>query len=166
MEIADLMDITEWKKIAEGIYSFGFNGTIYKKDNSIVVKSERPVNILCPVIKSGKDSILICSSAQYRMAKMAHDSKGPIVDECDAGFTKFVVPIFIKGEFLGTIGGCGCLLDNSSVESFYVAKLLGREEKDVETLSANVCRISPDKLSKAIEYVQASIDRLSRNLTH
>jgi ligand-binding sensor protein len=161
MELTDLVNVNDLKTIVEGIYKFGLTGTIYKKDNFILVKSERSANDLCPIIKSGKDSVIICSSAQQRLAKMAHDSKKPAVDECDAGFVKFVLPIFIRDEFLGTAGGCGCLLDNASVDSFYVARQIGKNEKDVETLSADVCRITSHKLSEVIEYVQENIDRFS-----
>jgi ligand-binding sensor protein len=164
MELTDLVDVNDLKTIVEGIYKFGFTGTIYKKDNFILVKSERPANDLCPVIKSGKDSVTICSSAQQRLAKTAHDSKKPAVDQCDAGFVKFLMPIFIKDEFLGTAGGCGCLVDDASVDSFYVARQIGKDEKYVETLSADVCRITSSELSEVIEYVRENIDRFSEKL--
>ena len=167
MELIDLVEISEWKKIAEDIYNkFGFNGTVYKHDNFILTKSEKMANNLCPVIKSSKNSIVICSSAQQRLAKIVHDSRGLAVGECDAGFIKFVLPIFVRGEIWGMIGGCGCLLDQSSVDTFYVAKLLGKDEEEIKASTKNIPQISSDKLTEAIACVQVNIDRILKTIAH
>lgn len=161
MELNDLIEVSEWKKIAEDIHNkFGFNGTIYKHDNFILTKSDVPANSLCPVIKSSKDSLVICSSAQQRLAKIAYETKAPATGECDAGFIKFVLPVFVKDQFLGMVGGCGCLLDGASVDTFYVAKLGGKDEKEIKALSTNLPRISLSRLSEAIAYTRECINRI------
>ncbi|NWF75623.1 MAG: PocR ligand-binding domain-containing protein [Nitrospirae bacterium] len=166
MELDDLIPISEWEKIANDIHNrFGFNGTVYKSDNFILSKSTSPANNLCPVIKGSKDGVIICSSAQQRLSKIARDSNKLAIGECDAGFTKFVIPIFVNGKFLGMIGGCGCLIDQSSVDSFYVAKLLGKDEKDIKDLSENTPRLTSDELSEAISYTQEHLKRILKNNT-
>ncbi len=164
MELADLIPISEWEKIADDIHNrFGFNGTVYKCDNFILAKSNTPANNLCPLIKGSKDGVIICSSAQQRLSKIAKDNKKWAVGECDAGFTKFVLPIFVNDEFLGMIGGCGCLIDQSSVDTFYVAKLLGKNENDIKVLTINIPRLTANKLSEAISYTQEHIKKILTN---
>ena len=163
MELSDIMSVEDWKTIAENIYKkFGMNGTVYKKDNSVLVKSGQWANQLCPAIKSG-DSAIICSSVQQRLSKIAKESKNFVVDECDAGCIKFLVPVFINDEFVGMAGGCGCISGKSEVDAFYVAKLLKKDQEDIERLLTTVRHISQDKVQEAIRYVQEELKEISAN---
>jgi len=159
MELGEVIPISELKKIVEEIYNkFGFTGAVYKPDNFILVKSDKMANQLCPTIKSNQNSVVICSSAQQVLARNALETKKPAIGECDAGFTKFVIPIFFNDEFLGTIGGCGCLVgDKASVDTFYIAKLMGKNEEEIKALAKNISRISEEKLKEVVTFVQESI---------
>ncbi len=76
MELTDLMALERWKSMVDQIHEkFGFNGTAYRKDNSVLVKSDGWANKVCPAIKSG-DSVVVCSSAQQRLSKIAQEKKG------------------------------------------------------------------------------------------
>lgn len=158
MELTDIMPIEKWKQLVEDIYTrFGFNGTAYYINNTILVKSDGWANKLCPAIKAG-DSRIICATAQQRSSQKAQEEKVTVIEECDAGFTKFVIPVFVNNEFVGMIGGCGCLSGDTEVDSFYVSKLLNKEEEGIEDLLDSVQHISQDKLEEAISYVQGQID--------
>jgi ligand-binding sensor protein len=157
MELTDIMPADEWKKLADEIYQkFGFNGTVYKIDNMILAKSDEWSNKLCPTIKSGEAKI-ICASAQSGLSKIVQEKKNSSTSECDAGLTKFLIPIFVENEFVGMVGGCGCLNEDSHVDSFYVSKMLKKE--DVSDLSETVRTITKEDLLKAIQYVQERINR-------
>jgi len=155
MELTDIMSADEWKQLANEIYNkFGFNGTVYKIDNTILAKSDAWSNQLCPTIKSGEAKI-ICAAAQSRLSKVVQEKKESATGECDAGLLKFLIPIFVESKFLGMVGGCGCVNEQSDVDAFYVGKMLQKE--DVSDLSGTVRRISQDKMLKAVEYVQNRI---------
>jgi ligand-binding sensor protein len=160
MELTDIMSDAEWKQLANEIYEkFGFNGTVYKIDNMILAKSDEWSNKLCPTIKSGEAKI-ICASAQSGLSQIVREKKNSSTSECDAGLTKFLIPIFAENEFLGMVGGCGCLIENSDVDSFYVSKMLKKE--DVSDLSGSVRKITKEELLKAMEYVQNRINQALR----
>jgi len=157
MEITNIMSTERWKQLAEDIYTlFGFNGAVLDKNNVLVHSSTKWANRICPDIKGG-DNRILCASAQKRLSKMAEEKREPVIDECDAGFVKFVVPIFSDDEFLGTVSGCGSLLEDSETDSFYIGKLLNKDEKEIKDLLNAVCRISQDRVEEAIRYVQASL---------
>jgi len=161
MELIEIAPIEVWEKIAGDIYNkFGFNGTVYKRDNYILAKSEEWVNKVCPAIKAG-DAIVICSSAQQRLSKIVQETKDVAVDECDAGFTKFLVPIFLNNDFIGMIGGCGCLSEKAEVDAFYVSKLLKKD--DIKDLLPSVKQISENKLSEAIRFVKEQLQEVLRD---
>lgn len=66
----DIMSLKRWKSIADQIHEkFGFNGTVYKKDNYVLAKSEEWANKVCPAIKSG-DSVFVCSSLNCDFPKL------------------------------------------------------------------------------------------------
>ena len=159
MELTDIIPMSELTKIVEEIHEkFGFTGVFYKPDNFILVRSKEMGNALCPYIKDNSNSLMICSVAQQILGKDAFDSKEVVVDECDAEMLKFVIPIFIGDEFLGTVGGCGRLAeDKDSVETFYIAKLTGKSESEIRELAKTVKKISKDEMEEVISFVQNRI---------
>lgn len=159
MELTDIIPMSELTRIVEEIHDkFGFTGVFYKPDNFILVRSKEMGNALCPYIKDNSNSLMICSVAQQILGKDAFDSKEVVVDECDAEMVKFVIPIFIGDEFLGTVGGCGRLAeDKDSVETFYIAKLTGKSESEIKELAKTVKKISKDEMEEVISFVQNRI---------
>lgn len=152
MELTDKIPLERWKSIANGLHErFGLNGTVYKKDNYILVKSDGWANTVCPAIKSG-DSVVVCSSAQQRLSSMAREKRDCVVDECDAGFVKFLMPLYVDSEFAGMIGGCGCLAEDTEIDTFHLSKLLQKE--DIEDLLGSARHISEDALREAMQYVR------------
>jgi ligand-binding sensor protein len=152
MELTDIMALERWKIIADQLHEkFGFNGTVYKKDNFVLVKSDGWANKVCPAIKSG-DSVSVCSSAQQRLSKIAQKKKDCVVDECDAGFIKFLMPFYVSNEFAGMIGGCGCLAENTEIDEFHICKLLQKE--DITDIIGTTKRIPRDKLEEAIQFAR------------
>ena len=117
-------------------------------------------NKVCQTIKGNDDSRVVCSSAQLSMAEAARIMKKPVVRRCDIGFTKFVIPIFVDEEFLGTAGGCGILMEGRKLDEFYISKLLHIEEEEVKKLAENVKTTSTNELETAIEFVQNKIKEL------
>ncbi|KPK45095.1 MAG: hypothetical protein AMK74_04130 [Nitrospira bacterium SM23_35] len=160
MELTDLIPVESWRQLAEDVYkNFGFNSCIYNKDNLLIHSPVGWANEVCPLIKAG-DSRVICATSQQNFSKKVFQSRTPVIDECEAGFSKFLVPIFINGEFLGSAGGCGCLIMDSKIDSFYISKALGKDEPEIRSLLNTVPRISQDKLAEALTYLQKHIDKL------
>lgn len=158
MELTDIMSLEKWMVVADQIHEkFGFNGTVYRKDNSVLVKSGGWANKVCPAIKSG-DSVFVCSSAQQRLSKLAQEKKDCVVDECDAGFIKFLMPLYIGNELAGMIGGCGCLAENAEIDAFHIGKLLKKE--NITDILGSTKRIPGDRLMEAIQFVQKQAGKL------
>jgi len=146
------MPLESWKSIADQIHDkFGFNGAVYKKDNFILVKSDGWANQVCPAIKAG-DSVVVCSSAQQRLAKIAQEKKDCVVDECDAGFIKFLMPLYASNEFVGLIGGCGCLAEKTEMDAFHLSKLL--KQQDISDIIGTTKSIPGVLLEEAIQFAR------------
>ena len=102
----------------------------------------------------------ICAVANQNLANEAIQKKEPVIGECDAGLLKIAVPIFVGDEFVGVVGGCGHMIDNSEVESFLVHKIAGIDEEKVERLSENIHTMTDDEVEGLIEYIQGEVSRI------
>jgi ligand-binding sensor protein len=162
MELTDIMPIEKWKQLVEDINTrFGLNGAAFYINNNVLVKSDGWANKLCPTIKAG-ESRIVCATAQQRLSQKAQEEKVTVIDECDAGLTKFVIPVFADNEFIGMIGGCGCLSGDTEVDSFHVSKLLKKEEEEIKDLLNTVQHSSQERLEETIKYVQGQIEEALR----
>jgi ligand-binding sensor protein len=165
MKLIDIAPVAVWQSLAQEIYDkFGFNGSIVDRDGVVAHPPAGWANKVCPAIKGSDDSRVVCSSAQMAMAETARTTKEAVIRKCDVGFTKFVIPIFVNNEFLGTAGGCGILVEDDKLDEFYISKLLHIEEEEVKQLVATVKTSSRDTLKTAVEFVQNRLTELVPSL--
>ena len=84
-----------------------------------------------------------------------------MVEECDAGMVKIVVPVFVNGEFLGSVSGCGLLLaDKGKVEPFLVNKTTGIDEEEIECLSKTIGHISMEDAEALGLFIAEKINKI------
>ena len=79
------------------------------------------------------------------IATLAMRSRQAVMEECDAGMLKLVIPIFADGEYVGAFGACGFLLDDGEVDSFLVYKMTDINEDKVEKLAEGIPVITTEK---------------------
>ena len=159
MELTDLLSEDQWYAFEQDIHDrFGMDTNVFNTDGFRITTFKSWVNHLCPEIKAtDKGQSFICAVAHMNLAVIGQNTKEPVVEECDAGLVKIVVPIFVNGTFLGALGACGFLLDDGEVDAFLVNKITEIEEDTVEELSRNIPCISSEKAEKLIAYVQARL---------
>jgi ligand-binding sensor protein len=92
---------------------------------------------------------------------MARERKAPVAGECDAGLLKLVVPIFVKGEFLGAVGACGLLLDDGDVDSFMVNRTIEMDDDKIADLSGDIRRLSGDDVEELGKYITERIEKIA-----
>jgi ligand-binding sensor protein len=159
MELIDICPLPQWEDLENDIFNrFHFQGSVFNPEGIRITQVKNWSNRLCPAIKSTeKGQSYICSVAHMNMNAMVRNSREPAVEECDAGFTKVVVPIYVDDEFLGVAGGCGLILEGDELDSFAVTKIAGLPEDKVETLSQDLATISQDRLDEAVTFIQDQV---------
>lgn len=164
MELTDILPLDQWLEQERQIHNmFGLNAAVFNKDGLRITDYRNWANRLCPVVKSNeKGQSFICAVANQNMMAQAMETRKPVTGECDAGLVKLVVPIFVGDEFLGIAGGCGLLLDDSEVDSFLVSKTTGIDEKEIQSLSDDISKITADKAESLIEFIQEQIHRICK----
>jgi ligand-binding sensor protein len=165
MKLTDLQPLTKWVELEEDIWQrSGMRASIYDIDGIGITGRSRQANDLCREIRAtGKGQTYICAVAHQNMAAMAKTSRAPIIEECDAGLIKVVVPIFFEGEFIGAAGGCGRLLEDGEVDEFMINKTTDLSEEKIEKLSENVATITREEAESLAAFIAGEIDRMVKD---
>ncbi len=162
MELVDLCSAENWKVLEDEIRKrSGLNAAVFNVDGVRINESSQWSNRLCPEIKAEpKGQSFICATAHMNIANQARQSGQTVIEECDAGMIKLVVPVFVNGTFLGAVGGCGYLLDDGEVDTFLVNKTTDIDEERVAQLAEGIPSISTEKAQELSSFIQNQVDRI------
>ena len=100
MELTDIQTLEEWENLEKEIFErSGLDASIFNTDGIRITDYKEWVNRLCPVIKDNdKGQSFICAVAHMNLAAIAKNTKDHVIEECDAGLVKILVPIFVNDE--------------------------------------------------------------------
>ena len=162
MELTDILPPEKWKELEKEITRrSGLDANVFNIDGIRITDYKNWANRLCPAIKAtDKGQSYICAVAHMNLAIQAKQTQKSLVEECDAGLVKILVPIFVKDEFLGAVGACGFLLDDGEVDPFLVNMTTGIDEEDIERLSADIETISTEKARIVVSYIEEEIGKI------
>ena len=162
MELTDLLSVDEWMKLEKEIHErYGLDTNVFNTDGIRITPYKSWVNRICPEIKAtDKGQSFICAVAHMNLAVMARNSGQAVVEECDAGIVKIVVPVFVADTFVGAVGACGKCLEEGEVDAFLVNKITGIEEEKVESLARDVARISSENIALLVTFVEDKIQQI------
>lgn len=161
MKLTDIATLESWMELERQIAErSGLNANVFDPHGVRISEFRHWNNRLCPEIKATeKGQSYICAVAHSNVATLARQGREAVVEECDAGLVKLVVPIFLDEEFLGVVGGCGHLLADGEVDSFMVNRTTGIEEQTIEGLSEGIDRISHEQAQYMVNFIQQEIDK-------
>ena len=162
MKLTDLAPMERWIELEEEINArTGLDANVFNPKGYRISEVKNWANRLCPEIKAtDKGQSFICAPAHMNIAAMAMKRRQAVIEECDAGMIKMVVPIFYESEFVGAVGACGLLLDDSEVDSFLVNKMTDIEEEKVERLSEDISSVSTAKAEELSRYISGQIEEI------
>lgn len=160
MQLTDLMPVEKWTELElELADKFNLQSSVFNPEGIRITNNPNWANSLCPVIKSTeKGQSFICAVAHMNMSNQASKTKEAVIEECDAGLLKLVVPIFFKEEYLGVIGGCGLLAEDGEVDEFAINKITEIDEEKIRELSADVQTITDEAVQDARDFLQKRLE--------
>jgi ligand-binding sensor protein len=159
MKLTDIAPLERWMELENDINArSGMDANVFDPKGYRISPQKHWANRLCPAIKdTDKGQSFICAPAHMNIAAQAMRSREPVIEECDAGMIKLVVPIFLDGEFVGAVGACGMRFDDSDIDAFLVNKMTEIDEATIETLSAGVPSITREKTEELARYIQSRV---------
>lgn len=167
MQLTDLMSVEKWTELElELSDKFNLQSSVFNTEGVRITSNPNWANSLCPVIKSTeKGQTFICAVAHMNMANQASKTKKAVIEECDAGLLKLVVPILFKEEYLGVIGGCGLLAEDGEVDEFAINKITEIDEEKIREISADVQIITDEAIQDARDFLQKRLEKIMYDYT-
>lgn len=164
MELTGLQSIEKWRELLLQIEeSAPLRASVYNTKGIRIADGQVTANQLCPEIKAtDKGQAFICAVAHMNLATIARNTRKPVVEECDAGLLKIVVPVFAGTEFIGAVGGCGLLSEDGEVDDFMISKTTAIPEEKIEALANGIGTLSTDQIEKLIDFIQTRIDKICK----
>jgi ligand-binding sensor protein len=162
MKLTDLAPLDRWIEFEKDIHQkSGLDVNVFDTKGYRISEFKNWANRLCPEVKAtDKGQSFICAPAHMNIATLAMRSKQPVIEECDAGMLKLIVPIFSNDEYVGAVGACGFLLDDGEVDSFLVNKMTDISEEKVERLAEGINSITTEKAEILAQYITDQISRI------
>ncbi len=162
MELTQISPLMHWSQIENSLFDkFNLQGSVFNTNGVRISKIKNWSNPLCPVIKSlEKGQSFICATAHMNLANQSMQSKAPVIEECDAGFLKLVVPIFHNDEYLGVVGGCGLLAEDGEIDIFSINKLAGIDDDLITSLSSDIPTITHSQACSACYYIEDQLEMI------
>lgn len=165
MKLTEILPAEKWTELEKDIYErSGLASNVFDVEGIRITDFKVWVNRLCPAVKADdRGQSFICAVAHMNIADMARKSRKPVIEECDAGLLKLVVPIFVKGDFLGAVGACGLLLEDGEVDSFTVNRTLDISEEKIESLSTGIKSVSSREAEALGVYIAERIEKIVKD---
>ena len=162
MKLTDIQPVEKWVELEKEIVErFGVDSNVFNVDGVRISEFKAWANNLCPAIKAtDKGQSFICAVAHMNIASQAMRTRQAVIEECDAGLVKIVVPIFADKEFIGAVGACGVLLEDGEVDSFLINKMTDIEEEKAEQLAEGISTMAAEKAEALAQFVQGRIDEM------
>jgi ligand-binding sensor protein len=166
MKLTDLQPLEKWAALEAAIREkSGLRARVYDVDGVSITDQSAHANDLCPAIRStSKGLTFICAVAHQNLAAMAQNSREPVIEECDAGLIKIVVPIFVGEEFVGAAGGCGLLMADGEVDDFMINKTTDLPEARIAELAESIGTLSSNDAQALADFITRAIKRVVENV--
>ena len=163
MELTDILEKEKWLELENETYQkSGMNASAYNIDGVRIAGAiQNWANRICQAIKAtDKGQTFICAVGHMNMANAARKTKQPVVEECDAGLVKIVIPVFVKDEFIGTFSACGLLPEDTEIDTFLINKITDIDENKITGLSNDIGTISNSKLEEIMVFMKEEVRKI------
>jgi len=148
----DLNSRETWQELLDETQSAVSMPAALLDPDNIILQSSGERNELCREIRSrDKAKPVICGQSQQFMAKMARTQKSSVVEICEAGMAKLVVPVFHDQNYLGSITTCGSKLPEPEIETYLIEKATDIGEHTIAEMAEKVPIVQKEQLQQLAE---------------
>jgi ligand-binding sensor protein len=161
MNVLELKPREEWETILQEIAKkTRMTVTLTDENGSHILHTQGTRCPLCSRIREKKEALtFICSQCNSAMLEEAKQLLEPVIDFCDAGMTRMVVPIVRHGELIGQLTACGGAAQAEEIDLYLVARQVGISEEEAETLAASTPAVSTDEVKKVANQSFSDLNR-------
>jgi ligand-binding sensor protein len=139
----EIMSAEQWDELLEELASDSLMTSALLDSQGAVLRTHGRRNALCKMIRQeGESRTSICSQTSAAMLEMVRVTLGPVIEECEAGMMRVVIPVVRGGVLAYQVALCGRLAHDGQIETFLLSKLMRVGEDDVSDLSRSVTLVA------------------------
>jgi ligand-binding sensor protein len=139
----EIMSAEQWDELLEELASDSLMATALMDTEGSILRSHGRRSALCKLIRDSDEARMsVCSQTSQAMLELVRVSLTPVIEECEAGMLRLVIPVVRDGILVFQVAACGRLAHDGEIETFLVSKLLDMEEADVTDLSRSVTLVA------------------------
>lgn len=159
LSVYNLKSHDSWQELIDETQSALGMPTALLDSKNIILQKNGERNELCKEIRSLKKALpVICGQSQQFMVRKALSNKGPVVEICEAGLGKLVVPVFQDQHYLGSITSCGCMLPGIEIETYFIEKTSGINENAIAGMAEKILTVQKERLQHYAEDLFRRLD--------
>ena len=152
LSMYDLNSCETWQELLDETQSTLGMPTALLDRGNIILQSSGERKELCREIRSRKNAKpAICGQSHVFMATMARKQRSSVVEICEAGMAKLVVPVFRDQNYLGSITTCGCKLPETEIETYLIEKTTGIGGDAIDEMAEKVPIVQKEQLQQLAE---------------
>jgi ligand-binding sensor protein len=135
MSVKSIRSDAEWTELLSELYSqTGMVASLTDPDGKILMNvGER--NSLCSRVRENPESLkFVCSQTASAMTSQLLAMRQPVIDVCEGGLWRLVVPVLLNGKVVGQVSACGLAVAGEEPDSFVLSRQLGESEEQINNL--------------------------------
>lgn len=146
----DLVPQERWAELlGELSQELGMVATLVDSQGKILVHVGDYTDVCIRVRNRPESLTFICGQTSQALMKQAEKTGQPVVELCQIGLCKMIIPLFREKALLGAVAACSRALAGEDLDPFMVAQELGISEKEAEELLSSAPQIHEEKLWEA-----------------
>ncbi len=160
MTVYDIKSKEEWQEILDDVSKESGMPAALVDRKSVVLQESGERNPLCSEIRANNESLsFICGQTQQFMTRQARSTRKPVIEACEAGLLKFLVPLFGDNDYLGAITVCGLCIPGEEIETFTIAKSTKMDENEIKPLAKMVPEADQEKVKDMVQRIFKKITK-------
>ncbi len=160
MELTELLPLEKWMELEKEIQArSGLASNVFDTEGIRITGNKVWANNLCSAIKAtDKGRSSICAVCHNKLAKRATEKRQTVIESCEAGFMKIVVPIIVDGNIIGSVDACGLLPAGGEVDTVLVKKVMDIKQSEIESLCDNIAAIEKNSAEEVAQFIWEKIE--------
>ncbi len=162
MLMTDILPVEAWAALEQEIFeTFRVNAHVYNDKGAPFTGHVPYGNRFCPALREHRQAaVTICAGVNQALGLEVRESGEPAVTDCDAGLMVVCVPVFVDGELVGMVGGCGAIVDDAEPETFLIEKTSGLGEDQVAELCSDMPRLTGAQAQEISDWIAARVEAI------
>lgn len=165
MLMTDILPVEAWAALEQEIFEkFHVNAHVYNDKGAPFTGHVPYGNRFCPALREHRQAaVTICAGVNQALGMEVRETGETAITDCDAGLYVVCVPVFVGGELVGMVGGCGAFVDDAEAETFLIEKTSGLTEGQVEELCFDMPRLTGDQAREIGHWIAARVEAILKD---